>query len=350
MARCLAAGSMIRTPLGEVAVEDISSSAEIVGIRGGLETIESVLWIGSRSIDLARHAYPEQVAPVRIRTGAIADHQPSRDLLVSPEHAIFIEGLLIQAGALVNGGSIVQERAMNSVTYFHIELKSHGVFFANDLLVESYLDNGDRTFFEMDGQPMTLHPSLTPRTNFDARTTDACYAPFTTDLATVEPIWRKIAQRSQDLGYVHPIQATTTDANLHILADGKVIRPTMDGNCRYVFVLPAGVSSACLISRFAIPNDSLPYANDARRLGVAVTTITIQSQGTEVVVPADLPTNGQGWHDVEHSDAAVWRWTNGAATLPLGHMKAASVITIVGRTLDCYPIDNEFAHTVKKVA
>jgi collagen type I alpha len=130
---------MVRTPLGDVPAEEMWNCAEIVTLRNGIETSEPVKWVGQRHVDLKRHARPEQVAPVRIRAGAVAEGQPSRDLFVSPEHAIFIDGALIQARALMNGGSIVQERGMDEVTYFHIELESHGAFFADGLAVESYL-------------------------------------------------------------------------------------------------------------------------------------------------------------------------------------------------------------------
>src|SRR4051812_15246010 len=167
MVRCLAAGSMVRTPSDEVAAENIWGCTEVITIRNGKESIEPIQWVGQRHIDLTRHARPELAAPVRIRAGAIAEGQPSRDLLVSPEHAIYIDGMLVEARALVNSGSIVQERATDTVTYYHIELKSHGVLFANGLAVESYLDNGDRSFFDNDDLPIMLHPSLTAHLAFD---------------------------------------------------------------------------------------------------------------------------------------------------------------------------------------
>jgi hypothetical protein len=171
-----------------------------------------------------------------------------------------------------------------------------------------------------------------------------------TDPAALEPIWRRLAQRSEDLGYIRPDLATTADSNLHILADGKVINPTVDGDGRYVFVVPAGVSSATLVSRFAIPTDSVPYGGDSRRLGIAVESITIQSPGNDMVIPADFPFDAAGWYDAERTGSSVWRWTDGTATLPLGELKAAAIVTIVAHGHDVYPIYDERACPVQEAA
>ena len=47
--------------------------------------------------------------PVRIRRDAFAENMPHRDLLVSPDHAIFVDGKLICARQLMNGTTIRQE-------------------------------------------------------------------------------------------------------------------------------------------------------------------------------------------------------------------------------------------------
>lgn len=59
-------------------------------------------------MNLAAHPNRELVAPVRIARDAFAPNTPSRDLVVSPPHAIFVDGKLVPAKLLVNGMSITR--------------------------------------------------------------------------------------------------------------------------------------------------------------------------------------------------------------------------------------------------
>jgi hypothetical protein len=119
------------------------------------------VWVGSRRVDCTRHPRPELVHPVRITAGAFGPRLPKRDPLLSPDHAVFAEGVLIPVKRLVNGGSVsVDPRA--SVEYFHIELDRHDVVLAEGLPTESYLDAGDRDRFA-GGACVALHPDFSTR-------------------------------------------------------------------------------------------------------------------------------------------------------------------------------------------
>ena len=151
---CFAAGTLILTDRGPVPVEHLVVGDLVITVEGEAEPIA---WIGARAIDCRRHPRPEQVRPVRIRAHALGPDQPRRDLFLSPDHAIFAEGVLIPVRHLINGGSVRQIDA-GRVTYVHIELARHVVILAEGLAAESYLDTGDRTAFEEGGPAVTLHP------------------------------------------------------------------------------------------------------------------------------------------------------------------------------------------------
>ena len=112
-------------------------------------------------MDCKRHPKPETVWPVRVAAGAFGPGRPVRDLFLSPDHAVFVNEVLVPVKLLVNGASIVQVRRP-MVTYYHVELPEHAVILAEGLPVESYLDVGDRANFA-DQDTVRLFP------DFDAR-------------------------------------------------------------------------------------------------------------------------------------------------------------------------------------
>jgi len=143
-AACFAAGTRLATPGGFVAVENVRAG-DVLTTRDGPQ---AAIWVGRRWIDLAGHAVPAEVMPVRVRRDAFGAGCPARDVLLSPDHAVFAEGVLIPVKLLVNAATIVQERDVDQITYFHVELRRHGVVFADGLPSESYLDTGNRHMFD----------------------------------------------------------------------------------------------------------------------------------------------------------------------------------------------------------
>jgi collagen type I alpha len=141
---CFAEGTRIRTVRGPVPVEALREGALLPCRFGG---IAPVRWIGRRRVDVRGHANPLDVLPVRVRAHAFADGAPSRDLLLSPDHAVFVDGALIPVKYLIDGTSIVQTR-IDPVTYYHIELPEHDVIEAEGLACESWLDLGERGVFD----------------------------------------------------------------------------------------------------------------------------------------------------------------------------------------------------------
>jgi Ca2+-binding RTX toxin-like protein len=145
---CFAGGTRIRTDRGDVAVESLRAGDLVATVSGRGAPLKPVLWIGRRRVVLAGHPNAEAIAPIRIRAGALAENTPSRDLLVSPDHCLFLNGALVPARLLVNGSSITVEAGLAEVTYYHVELEGHDVLLAEGAAAESWLDCDNRTWFE----------------------------------------------------------------------------------------------------------------------------------------------------------------------------------------------------------
>ena len=141
---CFCAGTNIATPDGEVAVEALREGDLVLTQDGRALPIR---WMGQSHVAKA-FADPIRSYPVRIKAGALGENLPKRDLCVSPDHAIFLDGVLVQAGALVNGESIVREHDVAAqFTYYHVELASHELLLAEGVAAESFVDNIERMHF-----------------------------------------------------------------------------------------------------------------------------------------------------------------------------------------------------------
>ncbi|HVC60737.1 MAG TPA: choice-of-anchor E domain-containing protein [Acetobacteraceae bacterium] len=155
-AECFARGTHIATPHGAARVEKLAVGDIVLLASGGTAPIT---WIGYRDVDCRRHKQPCKVWPVRISRNAFGEGRPYRDLQLSPDHAVFADGVLIPVKYLINGATIRQMRC-HSIAYFHIELPRHDVVLAEGLPVESYLDTGNRDNFANNRGAVALYPDF----------------------------------------------------------------------------------------------------------------------------------------------------------------------------------------------
>ena len=142
---CFLEGTRIATPDGLRAVETLSIGDLVTTADG---TTRPVRWIGRQTI-VAVFADPLHAYPIRIAQGALGDGLPVRDLFVSPDHALLVDRLLVQAGALVNGTTIVRAPAPAAhFTYFHVELAGHDLILAEGVPAETFVDHVTRRRFD----------------------------------------------------------------------------------------------------------------------------------------------------------------------------------------------------------
>jgi hypothetical protein len=156
---CFMPGTLVRTPGGDVAVETLQPGDLVITTEGRAEPIR---WLGRQTVSRV-FADPLRVLPIRIMTGALGENVPARDLLISPDHAVLIDGVLVQAGALVNGTSIVREtKVPMTYTYYHVELDDHSLILAENLAAETFVDNVDRLAFDNWDEHEALYPDGKP--------------------------------------------------------------------------------------------------------------------------------------------------------------------------------------------
>ena len=141
---CVVRGTLIRTPAGEVPVETLSIGDAVVTAEG---LSRPVKWIGKRGYSRAFIQRNPKVAPILIRRGVLGEAAPASDLSVSPEHGIYVDGVLVPAKLLVNDDTIRPVLDVESVEYFHVELETPDVLWTNGARTESYVNHGNRRMF-----------------------------------------------------------------------------------------------------------------------------------------------------------------------------------------------------------
>ena len=295
---CFHVGTAIATSGGEVAVERLAAGQCVLTAAG---EVREIVWIGQRRIDVRRHPEPVRAWPVRVEAHAFAPGIPRRTLLLSPDHAVFVDGVLIPIRYLINGASIAQE-PRDRVQYFHIELAAHDVLLAEGLACESYLDTGNRADFEA-APAMTLHPDFSTA-RWD---TDACAA-LHMDGPVVAAVRARLCARLPALGY-----AASEAPELSLRAGPRILRPARQRGRLWQFLLPAGTGPVRLDSACGIATSFDHGSADLRWQGVAIGGIVLDGRA----IALDDPMLGAGFFELERGSGACWRATSGAAHLAL---------------------------------
>lgn len=146
-ANCFAAGTMIATPAGERAIEDLVPGDLVLTADG---RSVPVLFNLCQTLRL-RGGVPERLSPVCIRAGALGAGVPHSDLVLTGDHGMLLEGRIVNASALVNGTSIQWARLdahPGLLVLHHLETGAHDAILANGAASETFVDYRTRRGFD----------------------------------------------------------------------------------------------------------------------------------------------------------------------------------------------------------
>ena len=142
---CFLKGTKIKTPEGEVAVEDLKVGDMVMTLDHGAQPIR---WITGNPVPEHELKVKPNLRPIRIRAGALGTNQPARDLIVSPQHRILLRSkiairmfetdeVLVPAKKLLEAEGIEIAQDVSPVWYFHFICDNHEVIEADGAFAET---------------------------------------------------------------------------------------------------------------------------------------------------------------------------------------------------------------------
>lgn len=132
---CFTSGTAIRTPRGDVLIDDLKAGDLVTTMDNGPQPIR---WIGRRTLDQSELKASPELRPVLIRKGSFG---LERDLLVSPQHGILLDrDNLVRAKHLVEvpASRVRIAHGKRTVTYSHLMFDAHQIVFAENAPSESF--------------------------------------------------------------------------------------------------------------------------------------------------------------------------------------------------------------------
>lgn len=164
---CFARGTLIRTPRGDIPVEELRVGDRVVTLDHGAQPI---VWMSSRAI-----LFPTiEDAPIEIRKDAFGPDRPFADTRVSPRHCLLRQDpsyrllfdtseVLMAARDCVDGADVTRIAGSKAIEYHHFMCEGHEIIWANGLPSESFFP-GKVARRSLDpiarANLVALHPSL----------------------------------------------------------------------------------------------------------------------------------------------------------------------------------------------
>jgi Ca2+-binding RTX toxin-like protein len=148
---CFTPGTMIATPRGEVAVENLRVGDKVITRDNGIQEIR---WMGAKEMGWHDFAANPHLKPIMVKAGSLGNGLPERDMMLSPNHRLLVANdrtalyfdeheVLVAAKHLVGGAGVQQVDSVGT-TYIHFMFDQHEVVLSNGAWTESF-QPGDYT-------------------------------------------------------------------------------------------------------------------------------------------------------------------------------------------------------------
>lgn len=142
---CFGRGTMIETEFGPLPVEELAPGMKVWTRDNGLKPL---IWTGSRQLGALHLTAHPNLRPIRISAGALGQHSPGRDLIVSPQHRVLVRSriaqrmfgtfeVLVAAKQLLQLDGIDVAADLEEVEYFHLLFDQHEVVVSDGAETES---------------------------------------------------------------------------------------------------------------------------------------------------------------------------------------------------------------------
>jgi len=142
---CFTPGTRVTTRSGETPVEHLRAGDQVLTRDNGFRPL---VWTGRRDLTADELARNPKLRPIRIAAGSLGNGLPCRDMLVSPQHRMLVEGwraelLFGEAEVLVAARHLTRLPGIATATtagiaYIHILFDSHEIVRADGAWSESF--------------------------------------------------------------------------------------------------------------------------------------------------------------------------------------------------------------------
>lgn len=142
---CFTPGTYVSTDRGEVLVEELRAGDRVMTRDNGVQVMR---WVGRRDLSLADLIVKPALRPVQIGRGALGHGLPLRDMKVSPQHRMLVEGAraemlfgeaeVLVAATHLTGLAGVEQKLTAGISYIHLLFDRHEIICADGAWTESF--------------------------------------------------------------------------------------------------------------------------------------------------------------------------------------------------------------------